>query len=100
MKKLFNFKRTIVFFVFIGLLSYTFVGFGNDPSVEDCTDPGWRFWGFSYGCALTSSGNGHIANSMPDGSYCVVLIPYERYVLGILIESGILQKSIPCPSNH
>ncbi|MCZ2478937.1 hypothetical protein G9H64_11950 [Aquirufa nivalisilvae] len=100
MKKIFNFKRVVLICVFTSLLCYTFVGLSNDPSIEECTDPGWRFWGYSYGCAWASSGNGHIANSMPDGSYCVVLIPYERYILGIMIEQGTVEKKIACPENH
>ena len=95
-------KQTRIIALFLLLFTSTAVIkiLANDPSVDDCVTPAWRFWGESIGCAWLSGG--HIANELPDGKTCCALRTHAQYYFGIKFDEWQHCDPIPCPEkpNH
>lgn len=93
-------KQTRIVAIF--LLLFTSISvvktLANDPSVEDCATPAWRFWGESVGCGWQAS-NGHIANELPDGTCCAIRT-HVNYYFGIKFNERTTCDPISCPENQ
>ena len=100
MRKIFTLKRCVIFIVFVSVLNSFIESLGTDPNLTDCNNPRWCFWGYSFGCAMSMNETIQVVNQSPHSSYGVVLIPYERYVMGVYVESGFTERKIPLPTNH